>query len=288
MRRKILLAIFGVICLVIYIMITLISKRALVVHPQGIIAESELELIKTNILLMLSIIVPTFILLFVIVWKYCIKSNVSNYDPDHHYGFWGQLVMWTLPSLVVAVMAMITWKATHQLNPYKPLDSEHQPLVVQVIALDWKWLFIYPEQGITSLNTLYLPEKRPIHFKLTADGAPMNSFWIPQLSGQIYSMAGMTTQLFIMANKGEYVGREAEINGEGYADMHFSVKATSRQEFDEWIEQVQKSTLHLTKETYLRLAKPFVEKSVMLFSNVEKDLFQIVIDQYMYPKEPVL
>ncbi len=185
---------------------------------------------------MLIIIVPTFILLFVVAWKYRAKNAKAKYDPEHSHGVFGELILWMIPSVVIAVMAVITWNATHKLDPYKPLESEVKPLTIQVVALDWKWLFIYPEQGIATLNFVQFPERTPIHFELSADGSPMNSFWIPQLSGQIYSMTGMTTQLHIMADgPGEYTGRAAEINGEGFADMTFVAKSTSQSDFEDWV-----------------------------------------------------
>lgn len=289
MKLKFLLGVLAVVIAVIGIVIVLSSENALVVHPKGIIAQGELELIIVNILLMLSIIVPTYILLFTVVRKYCIKNENAKYDPDHTYGPVGELFMWGLPSIVVAVMAIITWHATHKLNPYRPIESTVKPLMIQVVALDWKWLFIYPEQGIATLNYLHIPDNTPVHFRLTADRAPMNSFWIPQLSGQIYSMAGMSTQLYVMADgPGEYVGRAVEINGEGYADMTFAVKSTSPKEFEDWIAEVKKSPLQLTEDYYLDLVNPAVNRSVILFSDVTKDLYQKVVHKYMYPTSQVL
>lgn len=289
MKTKFLLSLCAVLFGVIGIAIVLANEHTLVFHPKGIIARNEFELIITNIVLMLLIILPTYILLFTVIWKFCIKRKTANYDPNYSVGPVGELMMWILPSIIVAIMAIITWNATHQLNPYKPIESEVEPLTVEVIALDWKWLFIYPELGIATLNVMHIPERTPIHLKLTADGAPMNSFWIPQLSGQIYSMTGMTTQLNIMADgPGEYVGREAEINGEGYADMTFLAKSTNQKDFEEWVAQVRKSSQHLTHDTYLQLVKPAINKSVILFSEVEKDLYHRVVHQYMYPTEPVL
>lgn len=289
MKRKFLVGMLAVVIGVIGIVIVLASENALVVHPRGIIAQNELELIIANILLMLLIIVPTYILLFTVVWKYCIKNEKRKYDPDHTYGPFGELTMWGLPSIIVAVMAIVTWDATHKLNPYKPIESEVKTLTIQVVALDWKWLFIYPELGIATLNYFPIPERTPIHLWLTADGSPMNSFWIPQLSGQIYSMTGMSTQLNLMAaESGEYVGRAVEINGKGYADMSFSVKSISPKDFEDWIGQVKKSSLHLTKDTYDDLVKPSVNKSIILFSEVETDLYHKIIQKYMYPTNPVL
>ena len=226
MKKYLLIGLFAVIVGVIGITVVLASEHALVVHPKGIIAQGELELIITNFCLMLIIIVPTYLFLFTVVWKYCIKKEHTKYDPDHSFGKLGELLMWGLPSLIVLIMAIVLWDATHELNPYKPIDSEKKPLTVQVVALNWKWLFIYPEQGIATLNFFHIPEKTPIHFKLCADGSPMNSFWIPQLSGQIYAMTGMTTQLYLMADRpGEYMGKAVEINGQGYADMTFIAKS---------------------------------------------------------------
>lgn len=288
-RAKFLIGILAIILAVIVIAFVLRSEQALLIHPKGIIAQNELELIIVNILLMLLIIIPTYILLFAVVWKYCVKKEKAKYDPDHTYGPFGELMMWGFPSIIVAVMALVTWEATHHLDPYKPIDSENKPLAIQVVALNWKWLFIYPELGIATLNYFFIPERTPIHLRLTADASPMNSFWIPQLSGQIYAMTGMSTQLNLMANgPGEYVGRAVEINGEGYADMTFSVKSTTTKDFEEWVAQVKRSPFHLTKDTYGDLIKPAVNKSIILFSDVEKDLYQTIIDSYMYPTQPVL
>ena len=289
MKRKLLIGLFAIVIGVIGIVIVLASENALVFHPKGIVAKKELMLIITNIILMLIIIVPTYILLFTVVWKYCIKKEHAEYDPDHSYGPIGELIMWVLPSIIVALMAFVTWDATHELNPYKPLKSELKPLTVQVVAIDWKWLFIYPEQGIATLNYLHIPERTPIHLNLAADNSPMNSFWIPQLSGQIYSMAGMNTQLYLMADgPREYVGKAVEINGEGYADMTFRAKSTSQKEFEDWVVQAKKSSLHLTKEIYNELATSYIDKSVILYSEVEKDLYHKIIHKYMFPAKRIL
>lgn len=270
------------------IFFTLKSEKALLIHPKGIIAHSELDLMITNILLMLIVILPTFILLFVLVWQHGKKTKVP-YDPDHSHGIIGELLLWIIPSIIVALMAVITWKATHQLDPYQPLKSEVKPLRIQVVALDWKWLFIYPEQGIATVNFVQFPAETPIQFALSADGSPMNSFWIPQLSGQIYSMTGMITTLHIMADKpGEYNGRAAEINGQGYADMMFAVKSTTQSDFDDWVSNVKLSSLKLTAPVYKKLAKRSKNNSIMLYSSVETDLFNKIVEKYMHPAQAEL
>lgn len=273
----------------IAIFFVLASEKTLVFHPKGVVAEGELQLIITNVILMLIIIVPTYILLFAVLYKYYFKKEKAKYDPEHSFGTIGELLMWGFPSVIVLIMSFVLWNATHKLDPYKPLESNVKPLVVQVVALNWKWLFIYPELGIATLNSFNIPENTPIHLNLSADGSPMNSFWVPQLSGQIYSMTGMSTQLYLMANQtGEYIGRAVEINGEGYADMTFAVKSTSQEDFEAFVSEVRKSTFHLTINTYNELLKPAVNKSIIHFSEVEKDLYHKIVHKYMYPAKPVL
>lgn len=288
-KSTFLIGIVAILLALLAIFFVLASEYALIFHPKGVIAQNELELIITNLVLMLIIIVPTCILLFTVVYRYCIRKENATYDPDHSFGAIGQLLMWGLPSIIVAVMAIITWEATHQLNPYKPLESDVKPLTVQVVAMNWKWLFIYPELDIATLNYFHIPERTPIHLRLAADNSPMNSFWIPQLSGQIYAMTGMSTQLYLMADgPGEYMGRAVEINGEGYADMTFPVKSSPQKEFETWVAEAKKSALHLTEDYYNDLVKPSVNKSIILFSEVEKDLDHKIIHKYMYPMAPVL
>ena len=289
MKRKILIGIFAVALGILGIILVLFSEHALTIHPKGVIARDILDLICTNFILMGIIIIPTYLLLFWVVWRYCIKNQNAEYDPDHSGGRLSQVMLWGLPSIIVIVLALVTWDTTYKLNPYKPIDSEVKPLRVQVVALDWKWLFIYPEQGIATLNYLHIPAGTPIHLQLTADDAPMNSFWIPQLSGQIYSMAGMTTQLHLMADEpGDYAGKEVEINGDGYADMTFLVKATTPIDFENWVQLVKASPHHLTEDVYKELVKHFVKKDILLYSEVEENLYHKIVHKYMYPTGPVL
>lgn len=272
----------AVVCGLLAIVFVLRSEGALVAHPKGWIALRERNLIALNYLLMLIIIIPTFIWLFVVVWGHYAKRD--KYDPEHTHGAIGQVMLWVVPAVVVAVMTTVTWYAAHALDPYLPLKSDTKPLTIQVVALDWKWLFIYPEEGIATVNFVQFPEKTPIHFELSADGSPMNSFWIPQLSGQIYSMAGMTTHLHVIADEpGEYAGRAAEINGPGFAGMTFVAKASSPSDFEKWVASVKTSPLALNEQTYSQLAKPSKDNPVALYSLVEKDLFNKIIMKYMNP-----
>lgn len=285
-RIKFAIAIFALFSMALIIFFVLRSERALITHPKGIIAHSELNLINTIILLMLIIVIPTFVFLFSIAWKYRANNTKAKYETEvRHRGF-KEVILWIIPSLIIAVMAPITWKVTHELDPYRPLSSKMKPLAIQVVALDWKWLFIYPEQGIATVNFFQFPAGTPIHLSLAADGSPMNSFWLPQLSGQIYAMTGMTTQLHIMADEpGVFTGRAAEINGEGFADMTFIAKATEQVDFDDWVNEVKQSPLRLTHSIYAEFAKPSQSNPVAYYSYVEKDLFNEIVMKYMHPKE---
>jgi cytochrome o ubiquinol oxidase subunit 2 len=267
----------------IAIFFVLRSDIALITHPKGIIARSELELIARILFHLLIIIVPTFVFLFVTLGRAQSKRSEAKYDPETSHGVLGGWMLWTIPAVVVVSMAFITWHATHKLDPYRPLQSDMKPLEIQVVALDWKWLFIYPEQGIAAVNFVEFPAGRPIHFLLSADGSPMNSFWIPQLSGQIYSMTGMTTSLHLMADgPGVYTGRAAEINGEGYADMTFVAQSTSQSDFEDWIASVKQSPLQLTETVYAELVKPSIKHPTLFYSSVEDDLFDKIVMKYMH------
>jgi cytochrome o ubiquinol oxidase subunit II len=254
------------------------GEKVQVFQPKGMIAKEELNLILFNVALMLVILLPTFVLLLVTAWKYRASNAKAEYNPEKKYGKLNQFILWSLPSVIVLIMAVYTWKATHQLDPYKRIDPKEQELVIQVVALDWKWLFIYPEQDIATLNYVQFPEKKPIRFELVADGSPMNSFWIPQLSGQIYCMTGMVTPLHVVADGvGSYSGKAAEINGEGYAKMRFIAKSTSEADFDSWVEIVKDSPLQLDHKAYAELLMPSIDHPAAFYSGVEKDLFKTII-----------
>lgn len=282
-RVKLILSLLALLGAVFGIFFVLKSDHALVAQPKGVIASGELDIIIRNILLMLIIVVPTLVALFVVAWKYRSKNTKATYAPDQSYGAFKEALLWIIPAIVIAFMAFFTWHDTHKLDPYQPLQSEVKTLKIQVVALDWKWLFIYPEQGIASLNFVQFPAQTPIHFELSGDGSPINSFWIPQLSGQIYAMTGMITPLHLMADgPGEYAGRAAEINGKGYASMTFVVKSTTQSEFDDWVEEVKKTSLPLTDDIYEKLIKPSKKNRITFYSNVETNLFTKIVMKYMH------
>ncbi len=272
----------AILCMALAIYFVLKSDYALLTHPKGIMARRELELIRTNLLLMLLVVGPALLLFYGIAWKHRAQNSKAKYDPEHTQGKWKDIVLWCIPLIAIIPMAIITIYETHRLDPYRPIESDKKPLEIQVVAIDWKWLFIYPEEQIATVNFLQIPEQTPIHFHLAADGSPMNSFWIPQLSGQIYAMAGMSTTLHLMADEpGEYTGRAAEINGDGFADMTFLVKSTTQSEFDEWVKTVQGSSEPLTEEVYAELLKPSMKVPIILYSHVENGFYHKILMKYM-------
>lgn len=184
--------------------------------------------------------------------------------------------------IIVATIAAITWKATHHLDPYKPINSKVEPVKIQVVALRWKWLFIYPKQNIATINFVQFPKDTPVNFELTSD-APMNSFWIPSLSGQIYAMTGMSTKLHLVADKeGDYPGSAAEINGVGFSGMKFTARSSTKDQFDEWVAGVKRDGKALSAKSYEKLSLPSINESVAHYSSVESGLYNKIIMKYMF------
>jgi cytochrome o ubiquinol oxidase subunit 2 len=192
-------------------------------------------------------------------------------------------VWWALPSLLILVLSIVTWNSSHALDPYKRLDSVKKPLQVQVVSLNWKWLFIYPEQNIASVNEMYVPVDTPVDIRLTSD-ATMNSFWIPQLAGQIYTMPGMVTQLHLMADReGAFRGQSANISGEGFAGMNFYAYAAKQPTFDKWVASVRSSHGSLDEKTYTKLVQPTQNVPVTHYASVDGAMFDAVMNKYMSP-----
>jgi len=254
-------------------------------EPAGPTAGSQSRLIKTMAGLMLLVVIPTFIALFTTAWKYRAGSPEAKYDPEHTGGFGKEMILWAIPAALIAVLALMNWKSAQELDPYLPTRSLSgaRPLTVEVVALPWKWLFIYPKQGFATVNYLQFPERTPIHFKLSADG-PMSSFWIPQLGSQIYAMAAMMTQLNLEASAaGEYAGKATEINGEGYARMTFTAKAVTADDFTAWVARVKAGSNKLDMAAYNALAAPSEGVPPAFYASVERGLFDTILMKFMVP-----
>jgi cytochrome o ubiquinol oxidase subunit 2 len=253
-----------------------------VLNPKGSIARDQFELIIFTSLLSLVVVIPVFLLTFYISWKYR-ASKKATYQPEWDRNRLIEAIWWLIPLILITILAVITWVTTHKLDPFKPLESDKKPLTVQVVALEWKWLFIYPEQNIASVNEVAFPVDTPVNFRITSD-APMNSFWIPQLGGQIYAMAGMQTKLHLMADTvGVYNGASANLSGGGFADMKFKARALTSGDFNAWVKQVKASQQELTMSAYESLAAASKNNPVRYYSSRDERLYDTVIMKYMTP-----
>lgn len=282
-KTKLLIIFTVLIVIVSTIVFITLNNSVPVLQPQGYISEQQRNLIVVATLLMLLVVVPVYILTFAIAWRYRAGNTKAKYSPKLAGNKWLETIWWGVPLFIITILASITWFTSHQLDPFRPLSSQVKPVKVQVVALQWKWLFIYPDQKIATVNQLYIPTDTPINFELTSD-APMNSFWIPSLGGQIYTMSGMSTKLHLSANKvGIYSGSSANISGEGFADMNFKAHAMSKNDFATWTEKMKTSSNNLSLENYIKLAKPKIEKTPLAYGSVEDDLYNTIITKYNNP-----
>lgn len=252
-------------------------------YPTGYIAIKERNLIVLAVCIMLAVALPVLGSMFFIAWKYREGNKKAAYtDLSGNNAL--KVLWWAIPSSLVVIFSFIIWNAAHQLDPYKALDSSAKPITIQVVALQWKWLFIYPDQHIATVNFMEFPVHTPINFELTAN-APMNSFWIPALGGQIYAMATMQTQTHLLSDKiGDFSGGAAEINGAGYADMRFTVRVSSQADFNAWVKQIKKSRNPLDTKAYNGLAKPNENTPATYYSTVDNNLYNTIVTKDMQPK----
>jgi len=256
-----------------------------VLNPKGEIGIKEKDLIVTSSLLMLIVVIPVFIMMSFFAWRYREGNEKAVHAPDWEHNYIAEYCWWGIPLILIGILAVITWKSSHELNPFNPIKSDVKPLKIQVVALQWKWLFIYPEQGIASINFIQFPEKTPIDFEITSD-APMNSFWIPQLGGQIYAMPAMRTKLSLIANEiGSFRGVSANISGEGFAGMTFIAQSSSSSDFDKWVQSVKLSNKGLSGDGYRQLVEPSANNPVSGYVLEQPDLFDQIIMKYMLPAQ---
>ncbi len=254
--------------------------------PKGPIALAERDLLFTAVALMLIVIIPVFVLAFWFTWRYRASNSKARYDPDWSYSARIDAVIWLVPALIVVALGVLVWINTHKLDPFKPLASAVPPLEVEVVAQDWKWLFIYPAQEIAVVNQLVFPSQTPLSLKITSDTV-MNSFFIPALGGQIFAMAGMETRLNLLADApGRFVGRNTQYSGAGFSDQHFEAIAASQEDFDAWVAKVKQSPDRLDAATYRALALPSSKHPVTYYSAVERNLFHKIIARYSRSQAP--
>ena len=263
-----------------------------VLNPSGDIAVQQRDLIAISTGLMLLIIVPVIALTLLFAWRYRQANTEAEYLPDWDHSTKLELIIWAAPLTIIIALGAVTWISTHTLDPYRPLarlDAKHvlpkdaKPLIVEVVALDWKWLFLYPEQGIATVNELAAPVDRPIRFKITAS-AVMNSFFVPALAGQIYAMPGMETKLHAVINKaGVYEGFSANYSGHGFSGMHFKFHGLSEADFQRWVQTAKQGRTPLARDTYLQLERPSEREPVRRYATVAKGLYDAILNRCVEP-----
>jgi cytochrome o ubiquinol oxidase subunit 2 len=243
-----------------------------VLDPQGPVAQSERLILLDATAIMLAVIVPVIVVTFAVAWWFRAGNGKATYRPDWAYSGRLELLVWSIPVLVVLFLGGIGWVSSHDLDPAKSLTGAGKPIEIQVVSLDWKWLFIYPDQGVASVNRLVVPVGTPIHFRLTS-ATVMNSFFVPQLGSQIYTMAGMATELNLQADRpGTYPGISAQFSGDGFADMKFDVQAMPQADFDQWSSATRASGPALDKAEYGKLAQQGTATPIT-YRSVDSGLF---------------
>ncbi len=253
------------------------------VAPKGHIATEELKLIIFAVKLMLIVVIPVILMACWFGWRYREDRN-SKYAPEWSHSTLLELVWWSIPIIIIAILGTVTWRTTHSLDPYKPIDSDKKPVRIEVISLDWKWLFIYPDYQIATVNYFKVPVDTPIDFKITA-ASPMNSFIIPQLGGQIYAMTGMKTELHLISDSlGEYKGLATNYTGIGFSEMTFNAEVISDEEFTAWISSVKQSSEKMSSAVFWnQWVPPSIKVPKKDFGYVEPGLFENVVMRYMMP-----
>ena len=272
--------------IIVFLCLALIAGRYLahtsipVLQPRGEVGIKEKNLFVFAISLSAIVVIPVFIMLFSFAWKYRESNTSATYSPDFDHSRVAETIWWLVPSILITILSVVTWNSSHTLDPYKPLVSSVKPMTIQAVALDWKWLFIYPEQHIASVNYLKFPVNTPINFEITSDSV-MNSFWIPQLGGQIYAMPGMNTQLHLSADQmGLFYGSSANISGSGFAGMNFMANATSGSDFSQWQHVLSTSPTDLNMTNYAKLARPSSYNQVAYYSENTPGLYDTILSKY--------
>lgn len=258
------------------------GKNVATLNSQGLISgEQHFLLVKVMAMLLIAT-VPVVLLLYFTAWKYRETNTKTVYHPSSHHSKSFVVTIWAFPITIFVIFMFVMVPATHKLEPRKAIDSNTKPLTIQVIALRWKWLFLYPDQKIASVNYVQIPKDTPVEFDLTADETPMSSFWIPNLGGQLYAMTGHVNRLNLLATKaGEYRGRTAEINGAGFSGMLFTAKVGTANDFAAWVQKTKQGDQLLDTAAYDKLAQPSEHNSAAFYGSYQTGLYDTVVNKYM-------
>jgi cytochrome o ubiquinol oxidase subunit II len=256
-----------------------------ILDPKGPVAAAELQILLNSLGIMLAIVIPTILATLGVAYWFRSSNTRARYLPDFAYSGRLEMLVWSIPAMTVLLVGGVAWVGSHDLDPRKPITSTAKPVTVQVVSLDWKWLFIYPEQGIASVNQLTIPVGTTVRFELTSSGV-MNSFFVPQLGGQIYTMAGMVTRLHLQADHpGTYPGLSANYSGSGFADMRFNVDAVSAESFEQWVDATRGAGPELNAQAYANLAKPSQAVAPFTYRAVAPGLFNGILSAGMRPDD---
>ena len=252
-------------------------------NPQGPVGADEKTILLNALGVMLVIVVPTILATLVFAWWFRASNKRARYRPTFVYSGRIEIVTWSIPVLVVLFLGGLTWVSSHTLDPAEPLKSKTPAVTVEVVSLDWKWLFIYPDKGVASVNELVVPAGAPIHLKLTS-ASVMNTFFVPQLGGMIYTMNGMADDLYLQADRpGVFAGRSAHFSGDGFSDMHFEVHAVTPADYDTWVSQIRRGGPVLDPAGYAALARQSINVTPFTYRDVSPDLFEHVVQQKLPP-----
>jgi len=254
-----------------------------VLDAQGPIGAADAKILLNALGIMLVIVVPTIIAILLFGWWFRASNMRARYRPDFVYSGSIELVVWGIPILVIMFLGGVIWIGSHDLDPYKPITSPHKPTEVQVVSLDWKWLFIYPDEGVASVNKLVVPAEVPVHFSLTS-ASVMNMFFVPQLGSMIATMNGMVTQLHLAADKpGEFYGQSAQFSGDGFSDMNFTVHAVPQDAFAQWVATARQTGSALDRTSYAALCQQSNNVRPFTYRTVDASLFSAVVNQQLPP-----
>jgi cytochrome o ubiquinol oxidase subunit II len=254
-------------------------RRAGVLDPHGPVGGAERLILLNATAIMLVVVVPVIVLTLAFAWWYRASNKRATYSPDWAYSGHIELVVWSIPAMVVILLAGVAWTGSHALDPARELKADAKPIRIEVVALDWKWLFIYPDQRVAAVNQLIIPSGVPVEFALTSANV-MNSFFVPQLGSQISAMPGMTTHLNLMSDHpGDYTGLSSNFSGDGFSDMRFLVRAVPPAEFSSWLERTRGEGRVLDASAYIELARPGINAKIQTYRGIDQNLFQRIVQQ---------
>jgi len=283
MRRKTYLRALSFV-LMLALPLVLAGCDSALMDPKGEIGQEQRTLILTAFGLMQIVVVPVIVLTLAFAWRYRRSNKDATYAPDWAHSNKIEAVVWFIPCVIIVFLALLTYYTSHSLDPHKPLEAkegQQEPMEIQAVSLDWKWLFIYPEQGIATVNELAFPEDTPVHFRVSS-GSVMNAFFIPRLGSQIYAMAGMDNDVHLIADEpGVYPGRSTNYSGAGFSEMTFDAHVGSQEDFDAWVAKVRESSKTLTyPEEYYALAAPSENNVIQYFSETSPTLYESIIKSF--------